>query len=58
MESKKSNLFKKGREWWLPRSGGTGDKIDGVPGTDLLQALKSHRGLKYSILNVDNNIIV
>ena len=58
MESKKSNLFKKGREWWLPRSGGTGDKIDDVLGTDLSQALKNHRGLKYSILNVDNNIVV
>ena len=58
MESKKSNLFKKGREWWLPRSGGTGDKIDGVPGANLSQVLKSHRGLQYSRLNVDNNILV
>jgi hypothetical protein len=45
VESKKSNLFKKGRECWLPRRGGTGDKTDGVPGTNLSQALKSHRGL-------------
>ena len=58
MESKKSNLFKKGRECWLPRCGGTGDKIDGVPGTNLSQALKKHRCLEYNILNVDNNIVV
>ena len=55
---KSQTYLKKEENGGYQEVGAQGIRLMVFQGANLSQALKSHRGLKYSILNVGNNIVV